>query len=432
MAGFLIKGGRLLDPASLRDEHGDILIDEGTIVRTAPVIDRVPEGTEVIDAQGLWVMPGLVDLHVHFRDPGLTYKETIATGSMAAAAGGFTTVCAMPNTKPVVDRPQTVAYVLEQSHLAPYTRVLPIGAITIGQLGEELVDFAALKEAGICAVSEDGRSVASSRLMKEAMIRCRDLGIPVFDHCEDPELAGGCMNEGEVSCALGLPGLSRDAENVMTAREILLAESTRAKLHICHVSTAECVEMIRFAKARGVCVTAEVCPHHFSLSEEDILREPHSKYKMNPPLRTMRDVEALRQGLADGTIDAIATDHAPHSDDEKTADMLHSMNGIIGLETAFAVSKQYLVDTGLLTPLELVRRMSLNPAHILGLPLGTLSEGAAADICLADPECEYIVPDRFFSKASNSPYTGRRLRGRIWMTIQSGRPVYRDGAIALR
>lgn len=429
MDKLLIQNGILLDPGQNVCARRDLYIENGIVKKVSESIREIPDGAICVDASGCWIMPGLIDLHVHFRDPGLTYKECIETGSKAAAAGGVTTVCTMPNTKPVTDCVEVVNYILEEARKAPYTHVLPIAAVTVGQKGAEIVALQELKKAGICAVSEDGRSVMNAGVMKEAMKKCAELDIPVFDHCEDENLAGGCINEGEVSRKLNLPGVSRDAENVMTAREILLAQSTGVRLHICHVSTKESVEMIRLAKARGVAVTAEAGPHHFALSEENILQEPHSKYKMNPPLRTLGDVEAIRQGLADGTLDAIATDHAPHSAEEKTADLIKSMNGIIGLETSWAVSKKELVDTGILTPLQLVEKMSFNPAAILGISKGTLREGACADLCIADPEEEYTVKNQFFSKADNCPFVGWRLKGRIRMTVLDGRIVYQYGHI---
>ena len=429
MNRLLIQNGILIDPSQRIFEKKDLYIEDGIVKQVEDEICDIPEGTRLVDASGCWVMPGFIDLHVHFRDPGLTYKETVETGCKAAAAGGVTTVCTMPNTKPVTDCVEVVEEILEKAGKAPYTHLLPIAAVTIGQQGKEIVDLAALKEVGICAISEDGRSVMDSGIMKEAMRRCAQLQIPIFDHCEDESLAGGCINEGEVSRELGLPGLSRDAENAMTAREILLAESTGAQLHICHVSTKESAEIIRMAKAHGVRVTAEVGPHHFALSDEDIRREPHSKYKMNPPLRTPEDVEAMKAALADGTLDAIATDHAPHSAEEKTEDLQHSLNGIIGLETSFAISKKTLVDTGILSPMQLVEKMSARPAQILGIPKGTLSVGSCADICVADPNETYVIDDQFYSKAKNSPFIGWKVQGRVKMTILDGRIVFQDGKI---
>ncbi len=432
MARLLIQNGILLDPAQNIADRRDLYIEDGVVRKVAETIAEVPEDTQVIDAAGCWVMPGLIDLHVHFRDPGLTYKECIRTGSMAAAAGGVTTVCTMPNTKPVVDSVEIVEYIKNEAAKAPYTHVLPIAAVTMGQKGKEIVDLEALKAAGICAVSEDGRSVSDARLMKEAMKRCAALDIPIFDHCEEESLAGGCINDGEVSEKLGLPGLSRDAENVMTAREVLLADSTGVRLHICHVSAKESAWILRSAKEHGSRVTAEIGPHHFALSDEDILREPHSKYKMNPPLRTPADVEEMKRALADGTLDAIATDHAPHSAEEKTADLRKSMNGIIGLETSWAVAKKELVDTGILTPSQLVEKMSLNPARILRIPKGTLAEGCCADLCIADPNEEYTVSGPFYSKASNTPFIGWKMKGRIRTTILEGKVIYQDYQMLLK
>lgn len=408
---LLIEKGTVIDPASGECIVRDLYIENGKIQELPAV---VPPETKRISAEGLWVLPGLIDLHVHLRDPGLTHKETIETGSKAAAAGGFTTICAMPNTQPVTDCAEVVEYVKRASLQAPYAHVLPIGAITVGQKGSMLTDQRRMQEAGICAISEDGKSVADADLMEQAMIRAKKLSLPILDHCEDPELA----KQGD----------SREAENQMTQREIQLAEKTGAALHICHVSTRESAQMVRDAQQRGLCITAEVCPHHFTLDNSE-LAWGDSNYKMNPPLREKDDVEAMKEALRDGTISCIATDHAPHAEYEK-GPMEKAANGIIGLETAVGLGITELVDTGVLTPLQWAACMSTNPAKVLGIPKGSLQTGREADIVLIDPEAEYIVDvDRFYSKSKNSPYGGRRLKGRVMMTILSGKIVYEKGEI---
>lgn len=408
---LLIQNGLVLDPAANTCEIKDLYIAGGRIQPQPP---QLPEGTQIIDASGLWVTPGFIDLHVHLRDPGLTHKETVETGSKAAAAGGYTTICAMPNTLPVTDCAEVVRYVKQQSQKAPYTHVLPIGAITIGQNGFMLTDQHAMKDAGICALSEDGKSVADEDLMEQAMIRAKKLGLVILDHCEEPSLAKA--------------GESRSAENVMTAREIDLAERTGAKLHICHVSTRESAELVRLAREKGLPVTAEVCPHHFTLDDSE-LAKGDSNYKMNPPLRTAADVQAMKKALQDGVITCIATDHAPHADYEK-GPMETAANGIIGLETALSLGITELVETGVLTPMQLIAAMSTNPAKVLGIDKGTLAEGAAADIAIVDPKAQYTVdPAKFYSKSKNSPYGGMQLTGRVIMTIVDGRITYREGEI---
>lgn len=408
---ILIQNGLILDPSTGECGRRDLFV-AGDRIQARP--QQLPEGTRIVDANGCWVTPGFVDLHVHLRDPGLTHKETVATGSMAAAAGGFTTICAMPNTQPVTDCAEVVRYVKNESHKAPYAHVLPIGAITIGQRGMMLTDQKTMWEAGICALSEDGKSVTSMDLMEQAMIRAKKLGIPILDHCEEPELARA--------------GDSRGAENVMTARDIVLAERTGAQLHICHVSTKESAELVRKAKARGLRVTAEVCPHHFSLDDRE-LAKGDSNYKMNPPLRGAADVAALKAALADGTITCIATDHAPHAAYEK-GPMDKAMNGITGLEAALSLGVTNLVEPGVLTPLQLIACMSTNPAKVLGIEAGTLAEGSVADITIVDPKEQYVFDvSRSFSKSQNTPYGGMSMTGRVKMTILAGRIVYNEGEI---
>ena len=403
-----IRNGRILDPSQDMDRVSDLYITDGRIA-SQPASDA-----RQIDARGKWVAPGLIDLHVHLRDPGLTYKETIETGSKAAAAGGFTTICAMPNTKPVTDTPQTVAYIYEQSQKAPYTHVLPIGAVTMGQQGKVLTDARALKEAGVCALSEDGRSVADEDLMRQAMLKAKEAGLPIFYHCEDADLA----KQGD----------SRAAENVMTLREIKLAEETGAVLHICHVSTKESAGYVKEAREKGLAVTAEVTPHHFALYENDQTRDDHN-CKMNPPLRRKEDVEAMKEALRSKVITCISTDHAPHADYEKQLPYAKAANGIVGLETSLPVSLTTLVPD-VLSPLELIRVMSTNPARILANGKGTLAVGAPADVVIIDADTEYTIDkNTFFTKGRNCPYNGWKVRGKAIMTILDGKIVYENGRI---
>lgn len=408
---ILIQNGLIIDPANNESKVRDLYVAEGTI---QPQPQQLPEDTQIIDAKGYWVTPGFIDLHVHLRDPGLTHKETVETGSKAAAAGGYTTICAMPNTKPVTDCAEVVQYVLNESRKAPYCHVLPIGAITYGQQGETLTDQKAMRDAGICALSEDGKSVASEELMSKAMTMAKELNIPILDHCEEPALAKA--------------GDSRAAENVMTAREIDLAERTGAQLHICHVSTKESAELVRRAQAKGLPITAEVCPHHFALDDRE-LAKGDSNYKMNPPLRSLEDVQAMKDAMADGTITCIATDHAPHADFEK-GPMDKAMNGITGIEAALSLGITELVEKGVLTPMQLIAYMSTNPAKVLGIDKGTLAEGAAADIAIVDPKEQYVFDmDKSYSKSKNAPYGGMKMTGRVKMTILDGKIVYKEGEI---
>ena len=425
---LLIKNGVVLDPSLGQAGRRDVYIDKGIIQERIP--DEIDSRSiHIVDAAGCWVMPGFVDLHVHLRDPGLTHKETIATGSMAAAAGGFTTICAMPNTVPVTDSAEVVRYIMGHAAEPPYTHVLPVGAITMGQEGLTLSHMEDMAAAGACAFSEDGKSVMNSALMKHAMLRAKALGLPILDHCEDLSLTGGCVNEGENSDKAGLPGISRDAEELITARDILLAASTGARLHICHVSTAGSVAMIREAKKRGVLVTAEACPHHFTLCDDEILaKDPN--YKMSPPLRTKDDVQAILDGLADGTLDCIATDHAPHHADDKNQDMRSAANGIVGLETALALSVTRLTAAGRMTPLGLAKCLSCNPAKVLGLDRGSLQPGKPADIAIVNPEKRYrIDKNSFYTKGRNTPFHGMAVQGKVEVTILGGRIVYQNGTI---
>ncbi|NDL68183.1 dihydroorotase [Anaerotalea alkaliphila] len=424
-----IANGRVLDPANNRDEVGDVYVLEGTIV-DREAWEQADGQEEVLEAGGCWVVPGLIDLHAHLREPGYEYKETIATGTRSAAKGGFSTVCPMPNTKPATDSKGMVELVLEKARTEGVVHVLPVGAVTLGQEGKALADFAAMKEAGICGLSEDGRSVLDARLMRQALAAARELDIPMLSHCEDESLArGGCMNEGVVSSRLGFQGIPGEAEDIIAARDIILAHKAGARLHLCHVSTKESVAIIREAKRMGVQVTAEVCPHHFTLTEEAV-DGVDANTKMNPPLRTKADVDALLEGLSDGTIDAIATDHAPHSEEEKACGYAKAANGIVGFETAVPLVVTELVEKGILDAAGLVRAMSLRPARILGSDKGTLGVGRMADITIIDPQAEYAIDaESFASKGRNTPFNGRRVRGKVMATLVAGKTVYRDAEL---
>lgn len=415
----------MIDPASKLDAESDILIEDGRISRVKGKIkDRA---NRVIDAKGCFVMPGFIDLHVHLRDPGFEEKETVATGAKAAARGGFTTILAMPNTRPVVDNADVVNYVHQKAkNLAP-VNVLQIGAVTKGQEGKKLADIHQMVQAGIPAISEDGKSVMNTGLYYQAMQMARAEGIPVFAHCEDKNLMhGGVVNAGKRAKELGLPGISNDVEDVITARDILLAESVGVHLHLCHCSTRKSVWMVKQAKENGIAVTAEACPHHFTLCEDDIAAD-NSNYKMNPPLRTAEDMEAIREGLRKGIIDVIATDHAPHTAVEKGQSMKRAPFGIVGLETAAAITYSELVLKDYLTPMQMAEKLSYNPAKVIGLEKGTLQEGSIADIVIFDPNQNYtIAAKEFAGKAKNTPFDKRKVTGKVMMTIVSGEIVYSE------
>ncbi|MBX6332559.1 MAG: dihydroorotase [Gemmatimonadaceae bacterium] len=422
---LLLTGGTILDPSCGVNERGDLLIADGKVARAGGRISDV-EDAEVIDCTGCYVSPGFIDVHCHLREPGREDVETIATGARAAAAGGFTAVCAMPNTEPVTDNQAAVGFIIRQAHRAGAAKVYPIGAISVGQKGESLAEFGEMVGAGAVAVSDDGRPVASAHLMRTALEYAQAFDIPVIDHCEEPTLAhGGSMNEGIVSARLGLRGIPSEAEEIMVIRDILLARRTGGHVHLAHMSTKGSVELIRWGKERGINVTAEVTPHHLTLTEEAVDGyDTHAK--MNPPLRTAEGLAAVREARPHGTIDVVATDHAPHHYDAKEREFADAPFGIVGLETALALVVTELVGTGILDFPQLVDRMSTRPAKLFHLPGGTLAEGSVADVTVFDPTREWKVdPSAFLSMGRNTPYAGRTLTGRAMCTIVDGRVVYR-------
>jgi dihydroorotase len=421
---LLIKNGRVIDPAASVDAVQDVLLKGDRIERVGKNL-AVPDSTAVLDATGKIVCPGFIDLHVHLREPGQEYKETVATGTRAAAAGGFTAVCAMANTHPVNDNRSVTDYIRAKAETEGLVRVYPIGAVTRGLGGAELSELAELSEAGCVAFSDDGKCVMNAALYRRAMEYTLPFGTPLISHAEDHHLSkGGAMNEGIVSTELGIPGVPAAAEDIMVARDILLAELTGAHVHIAHLSTAGAVRLVREAKARGVRVTAEVTPHHLVLTEEAV-RSFDANTKMNPPLRSKRDLEAVIEGLVDGTIDCIATDHAPHAVSEKEGEFDQAAFGIVGLETAVGLLMDRLVAPGTLPLATLVARLSRDPARLLNLPGGSLAAGAPADLTLLDPSAPWTVdPSKFASRSRNTPFAGWTVTGRPWKTIVGGRIVW--------
>lgn len=421
---ILIKQGRVINPATGTDQISDLYIVDDKVIEIENDIKN--NADLIIDATGCFVMPGYIDLHVHLREPGFEHKETILSGSNSAAKGGFTTICAMPNTNPATDSAEIVRYVVEKAKKESIVNVIPIGAITKGQNGEVLSDISQMKKAGIYALSEDGKSVMEPGIYKEAMKIAALENLPIFAHCEDINLVqAGVINKGKKSEELGLKGISNESEDIIIKRDIEMARETGVKLHICHCSTFGSMEILRDAKAQGFDVTGEVCPHHFTLTEDDILLED-SNYKMNPPLRTIKDRDALIQGLKENVFDVIATDHAPHHEDEKAKSINEAPFGIVGLETAAALTVTELLDKGILTPIQMAEKLSYNPARILGINKGDISVGNIADITILNPTEEYVIDIAdFVSKSKNTPFNGKKVKGRIMYTIVEGKVAYK-------
>ena len=421
---ILIKNGCVVDPLTRTEGNYDVLVEGKRIKKVAKEIRE--QADQIIEAGGCYVMPGFIDLHVHFRDPGLEYKETLETGGRAAVKGGVTTVCAMPNTRPVIDTAKKVAEVHERQKRESLTNVIQLGAVTEGQKGETLSDIRGMAAEGCHAVSEDGKSVMNASLYRQGMKLAKECGLLVFAHCEDITMVeGGVMNADENAERLGLRGITNSVEDVIAARDILLAKETGVRLHLCHCSTADSVKMVRLAKEEGLPVTGEVCPHHFILTSDDIPSD-NGNYKMNPPLRGKEDVEMLRQGLRDGTMDVIATDHAPHAEEEKNKSIAEAAFWIVGIETSAALTYTALVETGVLTIMEMAEKMSSNPARILGLSdRGSVSEGKTADLVIFDPGKKYRIDKRtFVSKGKNTPFDGYEVSGEVVYTLVDGRVVY--------
>jgi len=425
MAKILIKGGRVISPAQRLDDLCDVLIEKGRIVAIGKDLDA--KGAEVIDASGMLVTPGLVDIHVHLRDPGLEYKEDIASGTLSAVTGGFTSVACMPNTKPVNDNQTVTSYILKKAADEGYCRGFPIASITRGLNGESLTEMGELKALGVCAVSDDGKPVSNPQLMRRAMEYARPFGLTIISHAEDLDLVGsGVMNEGPVSTELGLKGIPWVAEDAATAREVMLAEFTGAHLHVAHVSTKGSIDIVRQAKKRGVNVTCEATPHHFTLTDEAV-RGYKTNAKMNPPLRSAQDMAAVRQGIADGTVDAIATDHAPHHIDEKNVEFNIAMNGIVGLETALPLTLK-LVEDGVIDLPKAIALLSSGPAGVLALPVGQLVAGGVADVTIIDPDLAWTVDaQKLVSKSKNTPFDGWQMKGAAVCTMVAGKIVYKRG-----
>lgn len=420
---LLFKGGYVVDPTNNFEGIADILTDDGKIVKCAPDIEA--EGAETVDCTGLHIIPGICDMHVHFRDPGQTYKEDIMTGCEAAVAGGVTAVACMPNTTPPVDNPDTVRYIIEKAKDAK-AKVYPVGCITKGLKGEELCDFNELRDAGCVAVSDDGKPVRNARIMARAMVKAHYAGLRVISHCEDPDIiAGGIMNSGVVSKELGIKGMHRLSEDTQTAREIVMAADLEMPIHIAHVSTSASMMLVRIGARYGAMVTSETCPHYFMLTDEK-LRARDADYRMNPPLRTEDDVTAIAEGVCDGTIDCIVTDHAPHAPEEK-ADFETAPNGVVGLETSLAATLTELYHRGKISLRRIVKLMCVNPRKILNIPGGSFGEGEPADITIFNLHEEWIVdPEKLHSKSKNTCFKGMKLKGRVKMTVVDGEIVYKD------
>ena len=422
----MIRKGRVVDPVGGIGGVMDILVEDGRVAVIGS--ELTAPSARVIDARGLTVCAGLVDMHVHLREPGFEYKETIQTGCLAAARGGFTSIAPMPNTRPATDCPERIALVRQKAAQACGVHVWPIGAVTWGQKGQALTDAAALKKAGAVALSDDGMPVQNANLLRDALIRCRRQELTILSHCEDADMVKNyAVNEGRVSRALGLPGRPAIAEALQVMRDAMLAEETGAAVHICHISTARSVEIVRQFKKKGVPITCETCPQYFALTEDELLSRG-TLARVNPPLRTRLDVEGILAGLKDGTIDVIATDHAPHSAEEKARPLPEAPSGMVGLETALAVTLTSLYHTGVMDLSDILRKMTVNPAFILRIPKGRLSLGGGADFTIFDPDEEWTVdPEQFASKGRNTPFAGRTLKGRVKYTIVDGKIIYQEG-----
>ena len=423
MAKLLIKNGRIIDPASGFDQVADLLIDDGLISGIGQKLSA--PGAELFDASGMIVAPGFLDIHVHLREPGFEHAETIETGAKAAAAGGFTSICCMPNTSPVNDNATVTSYIVERARRLAVVNVYPIGAITKGSQGEELASIGSMAQAGVVAISDDGKPVMNSRIMRRAMETAKSFGLPVIDHCEDLNLSsGGDMHEGLVSTNLGLRGIPSCSEDVMVARDLLLAELTGARFHVAHISTERSVKMVAYAKMKGLDVSCEATPHHFALCDSDIL--PYdSNYKMKPPLRGHGDLGAVIEGVVNGTVEVLATDHAPHAGSEKMQEFERCPFGITGLETAIGLTLEHLVHPGKISVKRMVELFTTNPARIMNLPRGTLAKGASADVTIfsTDHEWTYDV-SQTYSKSKNSPFDGHKFKGGPVATIVSGKLVW--------
>ena len=419
---ILLKNGHVVDYATKIDEKMDILIENDKIKKIAKEISEEVE--RIIDCEGLIIIPGMIDVHCHLREPGFEHKETIETGSKSAVKGGFTTICPMPNTKPVPDNSQTLKFIIDEAKRVNLCNVLPYSSVTKGENGEELVDFKAQLEAGAIAFSDDGKPVENARTIREAMKKANQNGSFIAEHCEEKSVASGAINAGEVAEKLGVDGVLPEAEEIMAARDIVIAETNNLHTHICHISTKTSVNMIRSAKQRGVKVTCETCPHYYSFTVNEVL-ESGVNAKMNPPLREEKDKQAIIEGLKDGTIDCIITDHAPHAESEKSVGLAKAPNGIIGFETALAATITNLVDKGYITYMDMVRLMSYNPAKLLGIDKGIIEEGKTADLTIFDPNNEYIYTEEMIvSKSKNTPWIGKKLKGEVSYTIVNGRIVY--------
>lgn len=421
---LLLKNGRLIDYKTGTDTVTDILIEDKKIKRIAKDINY--EVDETIDCTNLNIIPGMIDMHCHLREPGFEYKETIETGAKSAVCGGFTTICPMPNTKPTPDSAIVLQKILEEAKRVNLCNILPYSSVTKGEKGEELVNFEEMKNAGAIGFSDDGMPVVDSKIMRQAMIKADKVGSFVASHCEEKSVSKGAINYGKIADSLGVEGVFPEAEEIMAAREIVISETNHIRGHICHISTKTSKDMIRDAKKRGVKITCETCPHYFTFTVDEVLKSG-TNAKMNPPLREEKDRKAIIEGLKEGTIDAIITDHAPHSEEEKNQDLKKAPNGIIGFETALSAEIMNLIDTGDLSYLDLVKVASYNPAKLLNIDRGTIEEGKIADITIFDPNQKYLyTKDRIVSKSKNSPFIGKELKGKVKYTIVDGRIVYSE------